>query len=102
MISLNDAQLKTGMTVAVGRTATSRESYVLILRPEPGIDSIRALRAALKFLLRRLGLRAVTVTEQPASRLMHPSRIIDPLAWSVPNENLPRLPVVAGRSRPRR
>jgi|GEM_PF-4402999 hypothetical protein len=34
MISLNDAQLKTVMTVAVGRTATSRESYVLILRPE--------------------------------------------------------------------
>jgi hypothetical protein len=25
------------MTVAVGRTATSRESYVLIPRPEPGM-----------------------------------------------------------------
>jgi hypothetical protein len=40
MISLNDAQLKTVITVAVGRTPTSRESYVLILRPLPNVDGI--------------------------------------------------------------
>jgi hypothetical protein len=46
MISLNDAQLKAVMTVAVGRTATSRESYVLILRPLPNVDR-RHSRAAI-------------------------------------------------------
>jgi hypothetical protein len=43
--------------------ASARESYVLILRPEPGIDGIRALRAALKYLLRRFGLRVVKISE---------------------------------------
>jgi hypothetical protein len=34
-------------------------TYVLHLRPLPGIDGIRALRAALKILERRFGLRVV-------------------------------------------
>jgi hypothetical protein len=33
------------------------------------VDGIRALRAALKFLLRRFGLRAITVREQPDTKL---------------------------------
>lgn len=37
--------------------------YRLDLRPEPGVDGIQALRAALKSLLRSYGLRAVTVAE---------------------------------------
>jgi len=37
--------------------------YRLDLRPEPGVDGIQALRAALKSLLRSYGLRAVAVSE---------------------------------------
>jgi hypothetical protein len=37
---------------------------VLRLRPEPGVDAIRALRWALKSMLRRHGLRCVSVEEQ--------------------------------------
>jgi hypothetical protein len=59
MISLNDAQLKTVITGAVGRTATSRESYVLILRPEPGVDGIRSLQSLLKIALRGLSLNGL-------------------------------------------
>jgi hypothetical protein len=36
-------------------------TFVLRLRPEPGIDPVRALRAALKVLLRRFGLKAIEV-----------------------------------------
>ena len=32
---------------------------------EPDVDGIRALRAALKVLLRRLGLRCVSIKQQP-------------------------------------
>jgi hypothetical protein len=50
--------------VPANRTSTSRrEAYVLTLRPMPGVDGIRALRAALKFLLRRFGLKAVKIGE---------------------------------------
>jgi hypothetical protein len=37
---------------------------VLVLRPLPGIDRIRALRVLLKVMLRRFGLKAIKVTEQ--------------------------------------
>ena len=40
-----------------------RPIYTVRLRPQPGIDPIRALRAALKVLLRRFGLRAIEVRE---------------------------------------
>ena len=43
---------------------TDRPTFVLVLRPEPGVEPIRALRAALKVLLRRFGLRCVGVTEE--------------------------------------
>jgi hypothetical protein len=36
---------------------------VLTLRPLPGVDGTRALRAALKILLRRFGLKAVKIGE---------------------------------------
>jgi hypothetical protein len=39
-------------------------SYVARLRPEPGIDPVRALRGALKILLHRFGLRAVAIREE--------------------------------------
>jgi hypothetical protein len=41
-----------------------RPTFVLTLRAAPGIDSIRALRWALKFLWRRFGLRCVSVEER--------------------------------------
>jgi hypothetical protein len=41
-----------------------RPQYVLRLRPEPHVDDpIRALRAGLKLLLRRCGLRALSIEE---------------------------------------
>jgi hypothetical protein len=43
---------------------TDRPTYVLRLRPEPDVDGIRALRAALKVLLRRFGLKAIEVKQQ--------------------------------------
>ena len=44
-----------------------RPIFVLALRPEPRVDSIRALRGALKMLKRRFGLRAVTIREHHAA-----------------------------------
>jgi len=43
---------------------SERPTFVLVLRPLPGVDGERALRAALKFLLRRFGLR-VNVSAAP-------------------------------------
>jgi hypothetical protein len=43
---------------------TDRPTFVIVLRPEPGVDPVRALRAALKVLLRRFGLKALEVREQ--------------------------------------
>jgi hypothetical protein len=42
----------------------ARPCYVLTLRAEPNIDAIRMLRLALKVLLRRFGLKAITLHEQ--------------------------------------
>jgi hypothetical protein len=42
----------------------ARQTYVIRLRPRPGIDPIRALRGALKVLGRRFGLRAIEVREE--------------------------------------
>jgi hypothetical protein len=41
-----------------------RPIFVLRLRPELGIDPIRGLRHALKELLRRHGMRCVSVDEE--------------------------------------
>jgi hypothetical protein len=40
-----------------------RPIFTIRLRPLPGVDGIRALRAALKALLRRFGLQAISVEE---------------------------------------
>jgi hypothetical protein len=45
------------------RKPETRPIFALLLRPEPGTDSIRNLRLALKFLLRRFRLRAVSCVE---------------------------------------
>jgi hypothetical protein len=44
--------------------AHERPIFMLALRPLPGIDGIRALRRALKFLLRKFGLKVISIREQ--------------------------------------
>jgi hypothetical protein len=39
-------------------------TFVLTLRPAPGVDPVRMLRLALKFLWRRFGLRCISVEER--------------------------------------
>ena len=45
-----------------------RPIYLLELRPEPGVDPIRALRALLKASLRRYGLRCIAAHESEDKR----------------------------------
>jgi hypothetical protein len=40
-----------------------RPTYLVRLRPEPGVDPIRALRRGLKSLLRQHGLRCISARE---------------------------------------
>jgi hypothetical protein len=42
-----------------------RPVYQLRVRGEPGVDEIRALRALLKSMLRRFGLRCLSITICP-------------------------------------
>jgi hypothetical protein len=41
--------------------ARDRQTFVVVLRPEPHVDPVKALRALLKVALRRFGLRAITI-----------------------------------------
>jgi hypothetical protein len=43
-----------------------RPIFTVSFRAEQGIDGVRAFKALLKFSLRKYGLRAVTVREEPA------------------------------------
>jgi hypothetical protein len=47
------------------RTAAERPHFVLVLRPEPGADGIRALRRFLKTALRRFHLRCISAEQRP-------------------------------------
>jgi hypothetical protein len=42
-----------------------RPTYTIRLRPKPGMDSIRALRCALKYLGRQCGMIVVDIVEEP-------------------------------------
>jgi hypothetical protein len=44
-----------------------RLTFVLVLRPEKGIDGLRAIRALIKVALRKFGLRLVTIREDSRS-----------------------------------
>lgn len=57
------------------RRRPPRPTYVVHLRPEPGVDGIRALRAGLKFLLRRHRLRCLSARERGV-----PMKQLKPLA----------------------
>ena len=55
-----------------------RDSYVLILRPLPGVPAIPALRAALKALKRHYGLQCLSIkpvrrSEKPCTELLPPA-----------------------------
>lgn len=55
------------------RPAADRPLFRLTLRPEPDVaDPLRALRAALKRLLRDHGLRCLAIEEQPTGLHQHP------------------------------
>jgi hypothetical protein len=41
--------------------AKHRPTYTIRVRAEPGIDPIRSLRALLKVMLRKFGLRAISI-----------------------------------------
>jgi hypothetical protein len=45
----------------------TRPIYVIRLRPNPGVDAIRALRRALKILLRGFGMRCLSIDEEKIS-----------------------------------
>ena len=45
-------------------SASERPTFLLRLRPEKGIDPIRALHRILKFALRGRGMRATAVVEE--------------------------------------
>jgi hypothetical protein len=47
---------------------TAPPVYVVRLKPRPGVDGIRALRAALKLLGRKYGLRALKVETAPDNK----------------------------------
>jgi hypothetical protein len=53
-----------GTEVKMTNTTRDRPTFIVTLRPEPGVDPIHALRRALKRLLRDHGLRAITVEAQ--------------------------------------
>jgi hypothetical protein len=44
-------------------TRDQRQSFILTVRAEPGIDAIKSLRRTLKTMLRRDGLRCVDIRE---------------------------------------
>jgi hypothetical protein len=46
---------------------TDHPVFVLRLLPLSGVDGVRALRAALKVLLRRFGLKALSIEVEPAN-----------------------------------
>ena len=52
------------MTTAPTPKANERPTYRVVLRPEASVsDPVRALRRALKILLRKCGLRCISVEE---------------------------------------
>jgi hypothetical protein len=52
-------------------------TYVIRLRPQPGVDAVRALRAALKVLRRRIGLRG-SRSDKRASSAGHRCPLVKP------------------------
>ena len=49
-------------------TRQPRPTYTVHLRPLPGVDAVRALRGALKVMLRRFGLQAVGIEVSQSSK----------------------------------
>jgi hypothetical protein len=51
-----------------------RPTYLLIVRPEPGVDAVRSLRALLKAMLRTYGLKCVEITQREKEKVMVDAR----------------------------
>jgi hypothetical protein len=56
------------MTTTTNQPAKDRPSFTIVLRPEPGVDPIPALRAVLKGALRQHGLRCTSAVETTEKR----------------------------------
>jgi hypothetical protein len=56
-------EMSTTTTTTTKPAAKGRPVFVLELRPEPGVDAVKALRAVLKITLRRYGLRCISARE---------------------------------------
>ena len=54
------------MRIADDAKADDRPIFTVSFRAEQGIDGVRAFKALVRFALRKYGLRAVTVREEPA------------------------------------
>jgi hypothetical protein len=52
-----------------------RTRYVLVLEPLPNVDAVKALRFALKSLLRRAGMKCVDIHEADDKDATAPARI---------------------------
>lgn len=55
---------KEGLSPSTDISGTADPVYVVSLKPRPGTDGIKALRAALKVLGRRFGLRCVDIKQE--------------------------------------
>jgi hypothetical protein len=77
---------------AAGASAPAR--FMLLLEPKPGINPIRALRWALKGLLRHYGLGAISIRE------IDPAAGCGAASQSQPHALPPAIPSIARRCRP--
>jgi hypothetical protein len=54
---------------------SDRPLYIITVKPEAGVDGVQALRSLLKVMLRRFGLRAVTITPRPPAPPCRPETV---------------------------
>jgi hypothetical protein len=87
----------------------SRPEFVLRLVPSPGTDPIRALRCGLKLLLRRCGLRCVSIEEyypandfviRPSTEMRHTGRRRYPAGKAINVSGTDRRNARRARARP--
>jgi hypothetical protein len=71
--------------------ASKPEAYVVTLQPLPNVNGVRALRAGLKALLRRYGLRVTRVVPVPSGGVAdHPTNVLQ--GCGRPSSRARRLP----------
>lgn len=60
---MDQAKLTVSSMVTTDKASSSGRVFVLKLRPQPGVDAIKALRRGLKYLLRQCGLKCISIQE---------------------------------------